>query len=107
MTGYTGPKAGMSRRGGLDGPGLVDLAVDTSQEEFGQAGGGHLANSVRLSINHILKGLSRRENHKFKRFPHPDRVFLLEIVVEFLKESPCLTIRTDLNKLDSELKICR
>jgi hypothetical protein len=38
---------------------LVDLAVDTSQEELGQAGGGHFATSeVRFSINHILGGSS-------------------------------------------------
>lgn len=34
--------------------GSVDLAVDTSQKEFGQAGGGYLAVSVWFSIDHIL-----------------------------------------------------
>lgn len=40
--------------------GLVDLTVDTSQEEFGQAGGSHLAPSAWFSINHILENLNRK-----------------------------------------------
>jgi len=62
--GIRGQKAGMLRGGELGGLGPVDLAVDTSQEEFGQAGGGYLANGVRLSINHILKGLGGRSRCK-------------------------------------------
>jgi len=42
----------------LRGP--IDLAVDASQEYFGQAGGGHLAASVRFGINHILENLGRK-----------------------------------------------
>jgi hypothetical protein len=68
------------------GLGLVDLAVNTSQEELCQTGGGHVAVTVRFSINHI-----------------PNRVFLLEVVVECLKEKPCLTVRTNLDELDAKL----
>lgn len=31
-------------------------------------------------------------------------MLLLEVVVEFLEESPCLTIRTDLDELDAKLE---
>ena len=38
---------------------------------------------------------------------HPNQVFFLEVVIKLLEESPCLTIRTDLDKLDTELHIHR
>jgi hypothetical protein len=36
--------------------GFVDLAVDTTQEEFGQAYGGQFATNIWFSVNHILEG---------------------------------------------------
>ena len=47
--------------------GLVDLTVDTPQEEFGQAGGSHLAPSACFSINHILEDLNRKT---WRRIPN-------------------------------------
>jgi len=51
-------------RKGRESRGLVDLTVDTSQEEFGQAGGGYLATSAWFSINHILEDLNRKTRRR-------------------------------------------
>jgi hypothetical protein len=46
-----------------------------------------------------------QKKSRFRRHSHPNRVFLFEVVIKFLKEAPCLSIRTDLDKLDTELHI--
>ena len=89
----------------LGGP--VDLAVDTPQEEFCQACTGQVATGEWFGIDYILEDLSRQTrwgNHRFKKPPYPNRVFVLEVVVELLKESSCTTIRADLDELDAKLK---
>ena len=86
--------------------GSVDLAVDTPQEEFGQSSGGELAAGVWFGVNHVLKiwfHQTEMETPLVKRGPHPNLVFLLEVVVEFLEEFLCCSIRTDLDELNAEL----